>query len=65
MATLGLNTKGISGTAEARELPGLAEKTLVSYCPRCTGSPPWPSAGYLVPTRAERVNDFDTTGFGI
>src|ERR1035437_9704616 len=52
MATWGLNTKGISGTAEARDLPGLAEKTLVSYCLRCTGSPPWPSAGYLVPTRA-------------
>ena len=52
MATWGLNTKGISGTAEARELPGLAEKTLVSYCLGCTGSPPWPNAGYLVPTRA-------------
>ena len=52
MATWELNTKGISGIAEARELPGLAAKTLVSYCPRCTGSPRWPSAGYLVPTRA-------------
>ena len=29
---------GLSGTAEARELPGLAEKTLVSNCLRCTGS---------------------------
>jgi len=52
MATSGLKTKGRPGTVEARGPPGLAEKTPVNSSRLCTGSPPWPSAGYLAPTRA-------------
>jgi len=52
MATWGLNVKDMRGTVEARMPPGVAEKIPVNCCLLCTGSPPWPSAGYLAPIRA-------------